>query len=198
MPAGGSSTTTSLSTTNTGPLYITTTSAYKPTGSTTGIYTATSVAPVGTVAGTIVVASPLATAPCLNQGYLTQLQVLYVVDILAGGYSQVLNWALPARDAAGNIYNPALSINSLGYNVFDSYLYGTIRGRFPETLCRLGFDGTVQEILSMNNTLTTPGRYYIGDIDSNGQYYTGAQGQPSTGNLAWVQVNLNPGLPDYG
>jgi hypothetical protein len=187
-----STTSTLAATTNTGPTYVTTTSAYKPTGSTTGVYTATTVAPNVINSGTVVIASPLATAPCLNQGYLSQNQVMYSVDIIGGGYSQLVQWKLSSA---------ALSINSLGYNPLDSYLYGTIRGVFPETFARLGFDGTVQPLLSLNNTAATAaggGRYYIGDIDTNGQYYAGAQTQPQNGILTWFQINLNPALPDYG
>lgn len=170
-------------------------------GSTSAIYTARSIAPSGTVSGTIVIASPLATAPCINQGYLTQQQTLYQVDILSGNFTQTTTWKLPTVDAAGARYDPALSINSLGYNPIDSYLYGTIRGRFPESLCRLGNDGTVQEFLSLGNTGVTRaqgGRFYIADIDTDGQYYAGSQTQPIDGNLDWIQVNLNPALPNYG
>lgn len=177
------------SSTNTGPNYVTTTTVYLPSGTNTGVYTAQSVAPAGTTAGTIVVASPAATAPCANQGYLTQQQIMYVVDIATGGYSQVVNWQLGGA-------NSGLTINALGYNTLDKYLYGVVRGVFPETFARLSFDGVVQNILNLANDATI-GRYYIGDIDTNGQYYTAAQTQGGSV-INWRQINLNPTLKDYG
>lgn len=122
---------------------------------------------------------------------------LYTIDIVSGLHSQVAVWTLPAAQSGDDATN-GLSINSIGYNPTDSYLYGTLRGRFPEVLNRLGYDGSVNPILSLNNTVTSPGRYYIGDFDSNGQYYTAAQANPTSGNLAWIQVNLNQALPNYG
>lgn len=132
----------------------------------------------------VIVATPVATAPCLAEGYLSLYNTLYRVNLNSGQSSQI-----------AVVNSGSNAINSLGYNPIDAYLYGNTRETAnanvpgPQRFIRIGFNGNTQVLFN----LPTYRSFFVGDIDSNGQYW-GASQDPT---WQWIQVNLNPNLPAY-
>ena len=116
---------------------------------------------------------------------------LYRVDLGLGNSSLQFTERAPSNNAAA--YSGATGYNSLGYNVIDNYLYATIRGPTVESVVRMGWDGTTQWLFS----LPSGRRFYVGDIDSTGQYWISSQAGTGTGLWDWIQINLNPSYPNY-
>ncbi|KAK4500328.1 hypothetical protein PRZ48_008517 [Zasmidium cellare] len=165
--------------------YTTVTYAYQPTASTeTTIRTSTTIAPSGTYQGTVILATPVATAPCVAEGYLSLFNNLNRVNLQNGSSSLI-----------ATVNSGTNAINSLGYNPLDFYLYGNSRETAnanvagPQRFMRIGFNGNTQFLFN----LPTYRSFYVGDIDSNGQYWSASQ-DPT---WQWIQVNLNPSLPAY-
>ena len=119
---------------------------------------------------------PGPTFSCDAGGYLIQRTTLYRLD-LATGENRIVN------DKVG----PGGSINPLGYNVLDNFLYGfvSISGG-QKQLIRIDAagEGTVLD-------LKVPGGLSVGDVDDNGQFWV------SAGGSRWQQVDLKPGSSTY-
>lgn len=132
----------------------------------------------------VVLATPVATAPCIQEGYLSTFNDLRRVNLVNGSSSSI-----------ATVNSGSSAINSLGYNPLDSYLYGNSRETAnagvagPQRFLRIGFNGNTQFLFN----LPTFRSFYVGDIDSNGQYWSASQ-DPT---WQWIQVNLNPNLPAY-
>ncbi|KAK8091074.1 hypothetical protein PG994_000579 [Apiospora phragmitis] len=145
--------------------YVTTTQQY--TGYVT---TTTTVPPSGTVSGTVIVQTPLPTLTCDANGYLIQrntavspnVQSLYRVNIATGTQTLI-------KQSVGS---GATSIDAMGYNVFDGYLYGTI-GTTPGSLLRIGGNGDSQTLASLGLTTAVN----AGDVDEAGYYWASASGK---------------------
>ncbi|KAF7196048.1 hypothetical protein HII31_02674 [Pseudocercospora fuligena] len=124
------------------------------------------------------------TAPCVVEGYLSQANALYRVNLATGNSTTIYT----STDS-----NTGDGINSLAYNPLDNYLYCTIRGTNPETMGRLSFDGRIQRLFTLP-TNTTQRRFYVGDITPDGQYWTASQ----SNGWQWLKVNFAPGTANYG
>lgn len=172
--------------------YTTTVSRYLSSGTMTASYTTGSVAPANGAQGTIYIAAPIPTTPCLADGFLSQYNVMYRVDISRGNMTQIFTMDL--GNTTNGLNNGVNGVNSLAYNSIDNYMYGTIRGPTPETFIRIGYDGSYQPLFSLPGTTADPQRFYVGDIDNQGQYYTASQ----TNGWRWMQINLNPNTAGYG
>lgn len=69
-------------------------------------------------------------------------------------------------------------------------MYGNTAGINPQKVYRIGAGGQTQPVA----TLPAGRQYYVGDIDSNGQYWLAAP--LFSGGFYWTQINLNPDLPN--
>lgn len=79
--------------------------------------------------------------------------------------------------------NPNNSINALGYNILDGYIYGY--DITTHNVCRVSSDGTIQDICTVPNLPQIP--YSVGDVDSNGYYYF-----TETNSTTMYVVDINP------
>lgn len=112
--------------------------------------------------------------PCDPRAYLVQANTLLVID-LATGKQEVI--AASIRPSAG-------TINAMGFNPLEGYLYA-FQGA---DLIRIGLNGTVDVVL----TLPTSPSANVGEFDLDGQYYY------SRGATTWGRVDFFPGSPTYG
>lgn len=79
------------------------------------------------------------------------------------------------------------SINAIGYNTLDNYLYGYQSS--TGTILQISADGTTTTVKAD----APPSGSYIGDIDSNGHYWVGLGAASS-----WAEIDLAPGSSTYG
>jgi hypothetical protein len=80
------------------------------------------------------------------------------------------------------------SINALGYNLYDGYLYAAM-GAAPSRLIRIStVDGSYTDLGSLNLNSTA----VAGVVDEAGQYWL-----TNAANTAWTQVNLVPGASTF-
>lgn len=87
-------------------------------------------------------------------------------------------------------------INAMGYNSLDNFIYGF--RNTDHALVRLGSDGSTQDMGSDSASLSGA-NFLLGDIDQNGQLYSGEPANVTSGMLHWQQINLNPNNPtNYG
>ncbi|EME80467.1 uncharacterized protein MYCFIDRAFT_212063 [Pseudocercospora fijiensis CIRAD86] len=120
------------------------------------------------------------TAPCVVEGYLSQRNTLYRVNLATGQNSTVYT----STDSGTND-----GINSLALNPLDSYLYATIRGVDPEVMVRVSFDGRLQRLFN----LPSGRKFYVGDFTPDGSFWTGSQ----SNGWQWIKVNFAPGTANY-
>ncbi|KAK9414913.1 hypothetical protein SUNI508_10856 [Seiridium unicorne] len=81
------------------------------------------------------------------------------------------------------------SINALGFNVLDGFLYAT-SGAAPSTLVQISTaDGSSASLGSLGLSFTP----VAGVVDENSQYWL-----TNAANTAWAQVNLVPGSATFG
>ena len=98
---------------------------------------------------------------------------------------QNVNMVTGAYDTANTI--EGYSINAVGYNVLDDYVYGWNVTGATSTIVRVAADGTVTSLG------TPPGAVQgavVGDVDADGQYWT-------INGTTWNQIDLAPGSPTY-
>lgn len=154
------------------PGYTTTTAGW--TGS---VATTTTVPPSGTVAGTVIVQTPLATLGCDPAGYLIQGATLIRVNISTGTQEVVKSNVLPA----GN------NLNAMGYNLADNFLYAA-QAQSPWQIACIAANGDTSNVAPLNGTVA----YNCGDVDERSHYWATASGRD------WIQVDLKPGSAQYG
>jgi hypothetical protein len=118
--------------------------------------------------------TPTPTLSCDPYGYLIQYATLYRVDLTTGETTQV------ATGLGANT-----SINSIGYNTLDNYIYGYQSS--TGTILQISADGTTVTI----DADSPPSGSNIGDIDSNGHYWVGTE-------TSWAEIDLAPGSATYG
>ncbi|KAI5917455.1 hypothetical protein F4810DRAFT_716463 [Camillea tinctor] len=111
---------------------------------------------------------------CDKYGYLIQNVTLYRVDLVTGSYTTVAK-------TVGN----GKSINGMGYNTLDNYLYAQ---QGVTQLIRISSDGEAENIAQFNSVSAVN----VGDIDSDGNYWFGSNGK------TWNQADLNPQSSTYG
>ncbi|OKL61144.1 hypothetical protein UA08_03295 [Talaromyces atroroseus] len=136
--------------------------------------TATVTATITESATSCVPTTPTATLSCDPYGYLIQYATLYRVDLTTGDTTQV------STGLGDNT-----SINSIGYNVLDNYIYGYQSS--TGTILRISADGTTVTI----DADSPPAGSNIGDVDTNGHYWVGTE-------TTWAQIDLAPGSATYG
>lgn len=124
----------------------------------------------------VTTSTPTPTLSCDPYGYLIQYASLYQVDLTTGTATEVAS-AIGANT----------SINAIGYNTLDNYLYGYQAS--TNTILQISADGTAVTI----SADAPPSGSYIGDIDSNGHYWVGLGAASS-----WAEIDLAPGSPTYG
>ncbi|KAI0132871.1 hypothetical protein BJ170DRAFT_691983 [Xylariales sp. AK1849] len=112
--------------------------------------------------------------PC---GYLVKGSSLY--QLKSGATSPTL--------IKSNIYSQ--SINAIGLNIGDGYLYGTTTTA-PYNLVRISVSGTGTGTVVSSVTFTVA--YDVGEVDENSYYWASNQGKQ------WVQVDLISGSSTYG
>jgi hypothetical protein len=108
--------------------------------------------------------------------------MLYSVNISTGSTSLIRS----------NVGNGVDSINAIGYNSLDNYLYGAIyyNSNSTASLLRISANGDSSIVLPLS--ITGGGIPSAGDVDENGQYWA------TVGGKFWIQVDLRPGSPTYG
>ncbi|KAI1641206.1 hypothetical protein F4809DRAFT_587703 [Biscogniauxia mediterranea] len=111
---------------------------------------------------------------CDKYGYLIQDVTLFRVDLVTGRYTTVAK-------TVGN----GKSINGMGYNTLDNYLYA-LQG--ATQLIRISSDGKAENIAQFKSVSGAN----VGDIDTDGYYWFGSGGK------TWFQADLNPQSPSYG
>ncbi len=160
---------------------MTTTAPYSGTAPLSGPTTVT-ITQTGTMPGLVVVETPIPTFACNVSGYLIQHSSLYGVDIASGD-------AFLIRNGVGDGH----SINSMGYNVADNYLYATSQNTtngVPGTahLIRIAANGDsiIQQLLP------SAVAYNTGDVDEQSQFWA------SNGGQTWIKLDLNPSSGTYG
>ncbi|KYK58692.1 hypothetical protein DCS_05709 [Drechmeria coniospora] len=139
-----------------------------------------------------VVPSPL---PCSVNGYIIQNSTNFYGINLTTSQFELIN-----ANVAPGITDPG-TINTIGYNVLDNYIYGVIRTNNDNTglLIRIGAGGAsvILQSVILNAANGFPAantvRPNLGDVDPNGQYY----GTTPAGGY-WIQVDLAPGSPTFG
>ncbi|ETS83601.1 hypothetical protein PFICI_05477 [Pestalotiopsis fici W106-1] len=81
------------------------------------------------------------------------------------------------------------SLDAVGLNIADGYLYA-VQGSAPSRLLRISTaDGSTQDMGSLNLTTT----YNTGVVDESSQYWI-----INTAGTSWVQIDLRPGLSTFG
>lgn len=78
--------------------------------------------------------------------------------------------------------NPPNTLNALGYNILDGYIYGY--DITTNNICKVSFDGIVQDLFSVPGLPSY--NYTVGDIDQNGYYHFIA-----TDSIVMYVVDLN-------
>lgn len=125
------------------------------------------------------------TAPCVVEGYLSQRNELYRINIATGNSTAVYT----STDSGTSD-----GINSLAYNALDNYLYATLRGVDPEIMLRVSVESPAK--LQRLFTLPAGRKHYVGDITPDGYYWTAAQSV--TDGWRWIKVDVDPSRPTYG
>ncbi len=112
---------------------------------------------------------------CDDRAYLFQNNDVFRIDLASGSSFEI----------ATNI--TAESINAVGYNPKDGYMWGSLKGSDGK-IVRIGDDFTV-------NTYTISAlpqaNRYIGDINNDGIYYA------RTGTYSYHKIDLDPASPNY-
>jgi hypothetical protein len=114
---------------------------------------------------------------CSRLGYLVQRATLYTVDLQT---SQTL--------AYRTLGDGGTSVNGIGYNPIDFYIYGFTAASL---LVRVSDTGSLTRISSNANGF---GYWLIGDIDINGNLWSANPANINTGTMLWQQINLNPAI----
>ncbi|KAK6542967.1 hypothetical protein TWF694_006900 [Orbilia ellipsospora] len=123
------------------------------------------------------VASP--TFACSEYGFIVDDLALYKIDL------HTAEFILVTDDVDGSN-----TINALGYNVIDNYLYANEVS--TGTILRIAADGSIERVVQIPAIQGA----VIGDIDTNGKYILMIS---KTGDQAtWGEVDLNPTSPTYG
>ena len=130
----------------------------------------------GTTAATVLIQSPLPTLGCDPSGYLIQAMTLIRVNITTGTSVVVKS------SVYGN------NINSIGYNVADNFIYGSVATTPFQSLIRIGANGDSNIVASLNSTL----EYNCGDVDEKSIYWATLNGRN------WTQLDLVPGSANFG
>ncbi|KAK4455569.1 hypothetical protein QBC34DRAFT_460563 [Podospora aff. communis PSN243] len=120
---------------------------------------------------------PSPTFACDGLGFLVQSNRLSRVDIATGGVTPVIETI------------PSGSVNALGYNTLDGYLYG-IQFRADDGLYHIVRIGSDNAVTSVGNA---GGNAIIGDIDSDGMYWVA-----SASSSEYHMMDLVPGSDTYG
>lgn len=133
----------------------------------------------GTSTSTSIVQSPSVqpALKCDPSGYLVQGSTLYRINITTGSYVTV-------KASMGD----GTSINAMGYNVGDNYLYAAATAKVPNSLLKISASGDVVNLGSLGISFVVNS----GDVDEASQYWASAGGKD------WVQVDLKPGSSTYG
>ncbi|MFD5214162.1 GEVED domain-containing protein [Microbacterium sp. NPDC058345] len=97
---------------------------------------------------------------------------------------QNVNMVTGAYDTANTI--AGRSINAVGYNVLDDYIYGWDLSGTP-TIVRVAADGTV---VSLGAPAGAVAGSVVGDVDADGQYWV-------LNGTTWNQIDLEPGSSTY-
>lgn len=118
----------------------------------------------------------LPTLNCDPNGYLIRDGTLYRVNITTGAATLI-------RSGVGG----GGTVNAMGYNVGDNYLYAAYGGSAP-TLLRIAGTGDAVSLGPLNATTALN----TGDVDENAQYWA------SAGGAQWLQIDLRPGSPTFG
>ncbi|KEQ84695.1 hypothetical protein M438DRAFT_334557 [Aureobasidium pullulans EXF-150] len=129
-----------------------------------------------------VVETPGATAPlpCDAGGYLIQERTLYRLNLTTGVQTLISNSVGPLTG----------TINSMGYNVLDNYLYAI---QNSTTILRIDSTGASTVIAKIAAPVNSNGNVWTsGDIDTNGQFWINSFG------TNWAQIDLRPGSATYG
>ncbi|NYD75708.1 DUF6923 family protein [Leifsonia soli] len=120
---------------------------------------------------------------CSAFGYLFQspsdgVHQIYQVDLVSG--------------AATQIGTTPDTVNGIGYNTLDNYMYGW--DITTQTLVRIASDGTLTN-LGQPAGASAPSGYQVGDFDNAGHLFLQYGG---TGDGQWVEIDLAPGSANYG
>src|SRR5690606_25340197 len=107
---------------------------------------------------------------------------IYAIDLVTGRY-----------DVAAAAFFPQ-SVNAVGFNVLDGYVYGFLPGA-PRQIVRIAADGTVEE-LGLPAGIPDA-NHNTGDVDENGQYWLSTQNATSAA-AGWRRIDFAPGSPTYG
>ncbi|KAI1302516.1 hypothetical protein F5Y03DRAFT_361771 [Xylaria venustula] len=151
-----------------------TTSPPEPT-STVTVTETTTVPTTTTVTTTATVTQPCTpTLTCDKYGYLIQANTLFQVDLSTGAYTTV-------KASIGD----GTTVNAMAYNTLDNYLYARQSGK--NQLIRISSDGTTEVV----TTFPDDTNVYVGDIDSDGNYWYGSGD-------TWFQIDLKPNSATYG
>ncbi|KAF3922388.1 hypothetical protein AA313_de0203387 [Arthrobotrys entomopaga] len=115
------------------------------------------------------------TFSCSEFGYVIANSNLYQVNLTTSGTTLITS-----------NFDGGASVNSIGYNVLDNYIYGLEID--TGKVLRIGSDGTITPIRTFAN-LTG---WNVGDVDGNGQYWV------STAGTGWAHIDLKPGSSTFG
>lgn len=78
------------------------------------------------------------------------------------------------------------TINAIGYNIADNYIYGALGTDASTNLIRISASGASVTFGSVGFTVSG------GDVDENSQYWATDNGNK------WIQIDLKPGSTTYG
>ncbi|TPX06867.1 uncharacterized protein E0L32_002363 [Thyridium curvatum] len=137
------------------------------------IATTKTIPPEGTNPGTVIIETPAPTLECDRYGYLIQAAYLYRVNIETG-----------ATEPVGTELIPGASINALGYNALDNYLYGLDNNN--HNIVRISNNGTAQNVVGVTV------QSVVGDIDNEGCYWV------LDSAYKYYKFDLKPGSSTYG
>ncbi|POS75738.1 hypothetical protein DHEL01_v205864 [Diaporthe helianthi] len=140
-----------------------------------------------TASGTATVFSPFPTFPCDDYGYLVQGGNDFIrVDITAGTFSTITT----------DLAYPGATINAIGYNPLDNFIYGAVGPQTTENILQISPSGSS---LILQPGLSLPYPLRVADFDGIGNYWgsSAVQVVNGVGTTYWTEVNLAPNTANY-
>lgn len=122
---------------------------------------------------------------CVGPAYEFVGNDLYTVNIGLLGAFKVLQGLLNLLTGA------AQPINALGYHSVQNYLYGVSISSVPQTIVRIGAQGTFETAFTLPAAINS--QLLIGDVDGAQQYWLGRDGGSN-----YVQFDLDATSTTYG
>lgn len=111
------------------------------------------------------------------------------INVTSGQYATVTS----------NLAYPGATINAIGYNPFDNYIYGAVGPQTTQNILQIS---ALASTVIFQPGLNVPYPLRVADFDGSGNYWGSSTVQLSlTGTLGstyWTRVNLAPGTSNYG